>query len=87
MLHVWAYADREDNVINICEIKFNKDPLRIDKDFARNLVQKIEVFKKEQKINKSIFLSLITLNGIHNNFYSEDLITNVMESKDFFEGY
>ncbi|CAO5681372.1 MAG: hypothetical protein HEEMFOPI_01914 [Holosporales bacterium] len=77
--------DREDNVVNICEIKFNKDPYKIDKDYAKKLIQKVRIFEENQKTKKSLFLSMITLNGVQNNVYAEDLVTNVMTSKDFFE--
>lgn len=62
--------DRNDMVINVCEMKYSISPFAIDKKYAENLRNKIGVFKEETKTRKSVFLTLITTFGIKQNEYS-----------------
>ncbi|PCH57382.1 MAG: ATPase [Legionellales bacterium] len=62
--------DRSDNCINLCEIKFSKNKLRIDKNYANNLNHKKAVFQAQTNSRKSLFTTLITTYGTeHNNNY------------------
>lgn len=66
--------DREDNAISLCEIKYLANgKFKIDKSVAKSLVNKIEVFERENKTKKEIFLVLITTEGIEHNLYADDL--------------
>ncbi len=56
--------DRADNCINICEIKFAREEFTIDKDYAKQLESKKNIFIKKTKSKKSVFLTLITPYGI-----------------------
>ena len=70
--------DRKDDVIEICEIKYNLKPFLISKDYAEKLNQKIAVFKEQTRTSKQIFLSFITLSGLKENSYSKELVTSVV---------
>jgi len=50
--------DRADGVINLFEIKFSTSPYLIDKSYAANLKNKVEVYKKITKTSKQIFIDL-----------------------------
>jgi uncharacterized protein len=67
--------DRNDRVINICEMKFSIEPFAITKDYADNLQNKISVFRLETGTKKTLFLTLITANGLLSNEYSRRLVT------------
>lgn len=62
--------DRNDSVINLCEIKFSIHTFTIDKKYAENLRNKIGTFKDETKTPKSVFLTFISTFGIKQNEYA-----------------
>ncbi len=77
--------DRTDNSINICEIKFSGNRFAIDKNYAKNLTNKLEVFEEKTKTNKQTFLTMITTMGIKKNIWSEDLVDSEVILKDIFQ--
>jgi AAA+ ATPase superfamily predicted ATPase len=62
--------DRNDWVINLCEMKYSMYPFTIDKKYSETLRNKIGSFKQETKTRKSIFLTMITTFGIKQNEYA-----------------
>lgn len=62
--------DRNDNTINLCEMKFSENEFSIDKDYEKNLRNKIAAFIKETKSHKSIQLTFVTTYGVKKNSYS-----------------
>jgi hypothetical protein len=66
--------DRKDRCINLCEMKFYTSEFSIDKSYASELEQKLEVFQKNTRTKKTLFLTMITSYGIKNNEHSERLI-------------
>jgi len=77
--------DRSDGIINICEIKYSKTPYIIDKDGARILLNKVQIYRDVTKINKLIFISLITTFGLKNTINSEKIITSTATLDDLFK--
>lgn len=77
--------DRPDGIINLCEIKYTDQPFVIDKQYKQNLVRKSEIFRRYTKIDKQIFFTLISANGLKPNLYSDELIANVVTLNAFFE--
>jgi hypothetical protein len=65
--------DRNDGIINLCEIKYRNGPYKIDKEYALNLRIKEETYKAITKTNKQIFLSIITPFGLIENTYAQDI--------------
>jgi hypothetical protein len=61
--------ERNDNVINLCEMKFAKEPFIIDKKYDETLRNKRAAFKYESKTRKSVHLTMITTYGIKHNEY------------------
>lgn len=76
--------DRDDNVITICEIKYTDDPYTLNKDEARILKAKIDVYEKITRTKKQIFLAIISANGIKKTDYSEEMVHGVVTLEDLF---
>ena len=62
--------DRTDGVINLCEIKFTKEPLTVNADDESNLETKIARLSEEIHTDKAIHLVLISAKGLKKNEYS-----------------
>ncbi len=77
--------DRDDDAITICEIKYTDQPFVIDKSYAENLKKKINVFKKETRTDKQVFLVIISANGLKKTMYSEELINGLVTLADLFK--
>ncbi len=77
--------DRQDQVVNLCELKFSIDEFVISKAYSENLRNKILAFKRETKTKKSIFLTMITCYGITKNANFLELVQNDLEMDILFE--
>lgn len=77
--------DRDDNVITICEIKCTEKPFEIDKVYAKNLQNKLEVFRNKTKTKKELFLAMISAEGLKPTMYSEELIAQTVILDDLFK--
>lgn len=77
--------DRADGAITICEIKYSKNIYSLDKSYAKKLANRLELFEKQAKPNKQLFLALITTQGLKKGLWSEDLIDQVVTLKDLFK--
>lgn len=55
--------ERDDNLINLCEIKFYNDVFTIDSDYAGKLRNKETLYKKDTKTKKGINTVMITTWG------------------------
>ena len=75
--------DRTDNCINICEMKYSGSPYVIDPAYEKKLRYKIECFRKETKTEKSLFLTMITANGLKHNAHS-GVVINELTADDLF---
>ncbi len=76
--------DRKDMVINICELKFSVGEFTITKPYAKNLRNKLQVFKTETKTRKSVMLTMITTFGVKQNEHSIGLMQNELKLEDLF---
>jgi uncharacterized protein len=76
--------DRDDHVINLCEIKFHKDIFSISKKYADELRHKVACFKESTRTHKSIFVTFITTYGLKQNEYSKELVQNSLTMDDLF---
>ncbi|MFN6037880.1 MAG: AAA family ATPase [Bacteroidota bacterium] len=56
--------ERNDRIINLCEIKFHDRVYSLTKDQARKIENKVSIFRSETKTRKTIFPTLITSNGV-----------------------
>lgn len=76
--------DRADQTINLCEAKFTKENLAINKSYAAQLRMKKSVFKQASKTKKIIFTTLLTtFSAINNKYYLEEVDNEVTMDKLF----
>ena len=75
--------DRNDRVINLCEMKFCSDDFVIDKSYERELRHKVSVFVNQTKTKKTTRLTLVTTYGLKHNIYT-GLISNVITMDSLF---
>ena len=76
--------DRNDQIINIFEIKFYNKEFTVSKSYAQALKSKLDVFQETTKTRKHLFLTLITTFGITHNEHSLGLIDQVLTIDDLF---
>jgi AAA+ ATPase superfamily predicted ATPase len=77
--------DRSDDAITICEIKYTSSPFVIDKTVAKNLMQKTEVFQKQTKTPKQLFIAIITAVGLTENIWTKELAVDSVSLDDLFK--
>jgi len=65
--------DRQDMVINLCEMKFFRTEYTINAAYAKELRRKTEVFRNQTKSKKFIFLTVVTTFGLKENIHSISL--------------
>jgi Predicted ATPase (AAA+ superfamily) len=61
--------DRNDRVINLCEMKYSKDEYVITKEYNDTLRKRYALFTDETKTRKTIHTTMITTFGIKHNMY------------------
>jgi hypothetical protein len=76
--------DRDDNVMNMCEMKFYNAPYTIDKKHYMNLKNKVSELQKETKTRKNIFITMLTTYGVSENEYSKELVHNNLDMNALF---
>lgn len=76
--------NRNDRIINLCEIKFSNGDFKINSNIDRNLRNKLQCFIDETKTKCSLHLTLITTLGLIENEYSGH-IQNVITADDLFK--
>lgn len=59
--------DRNDSCINVCEMKFSANEFVINKAYARELENKLLIFREQTKTKKTLFLTMITTFGVKNS--------------------
>lgn len=77
--------DRNDQVINLFEIKFYNKVFTVSKGYAEILKTKIDIFEETTQTKKQLFLTMITTFGITENEHSVGLIDQVLTIDDLFE--
>ncbi len=77
--------DRRDDAITLCEIKYTDKPFVLSKNELENIKRKIQVFKERTFTKKQLFMALISVNGMKQNAYAEDVIQSVVTLEDFFQ--
>ena len=63
--------DRNDQIVNLCEIKYSKAEYTISKEYESVLRQKIEAFRVGSGSKKAIHLTMITTYGLTENPYAQ----------------
>ncbi len=76
--------DRDDNVINVCEMKFYNTTYTLTKKYGNELTKKVNAFCQSTKTKKNIFVTFITTNGVTPNQYSRQYIQNELTMECLF---
>ena len=75
---------RNDQVINVCEMKYSKMDYKVDAAFVKDMKRKISDFLIDSKSRYAIHPTLITSYGIIENAYSGEL-QSVITGEDLFK--
>ena len=75
--------DRNDGVINLCEIKYCRDEYEIDAAYVRQLQRRVEVFRRETGTKSALHTTLITTYGLIRNEYAAQ-VQSVITMEDLF---
>ncbi len=67
--------ERADDVINIIECKYHNREFTIDKSYARNLQNKVELFYEKSKYMGAIQVVMLTALGVKHNHYFDEIVT------------
>ena len=65
--------DRNDGVINLCEMKYSKAPFRIDANFEANLLNKRTRFIDATQTKKAVHLTMVCSHGLERNSYADEI--------------
>lgn len=65
--------DRNDGVINLCEMKYSKAPFRIDANFEANLLNKRTRFIDATHTKKAVHLIMVCSQGLERNSYADEI--------------
>lgn len=76
--------DRNDNCINVLELKFYDTIFELTKNYSQQLSEKVQIFKEKNKVKKNVFITLLTPNGVKKNQYYLSTITNQLIIDDLF---
>jgi uncharacterized protein len=77
--------DRQDNCINLCELKFYKTEFSLDKNTSDNLETKRQVFIEKTGTKKTVFTTLISTFGAKSNEYYLQSVQNQLTMKILFD--
>ena len=76
--------DRNDNTINLCEIKFYNAKFKIDKNYAETLRERKQNFIELTKTKKQVFTTFITNYGVKKNSYGLEIVDSEIILDDLF---
>lgn len=77
--------DRSDHTINIFEMKYAEDDFVITNGYASELKRKKEVFKRESKTKKTVFVTMLTTFGVQENQYYHGYVDNQLTMDTLFD--
>ncbi len=77
--------DRNDHIINLLELKFYNTDFIVSKSYAKELSQKMEIFRQQTKTKKQLFWTLLTTFGLEKNEHSLGLLDQTLTMDVLFE--
>lgn len=75
--------ERDDNVVNACEVKFYSDELTVDKAYYRTLLRRQELLLQHLSPKMAVYQTLISTYGLKRNEYS-GVFAQVVTMDDLF---
>jgi len=76
--------DREDNAINLIEVKFSNEPFTITKAYANQLRKRVGTFRGVTKTRKNLFLTFLTVQGLTDNTHSQEVTDQIISADSLF---
>lgn len=76
--------ERDDKIVNLCEIKYSQTPYFIDKDEYQKLLNWREAFSKETGLRHTPWITLIASEGLAQRMYS-DIAQGFVTKDDLFD--
>ncbi len=77
--------DRNDRMINICEIKFSETKFALTKAYAEKLKHKLMTFKEETRTKKTLLLTMISTYGLKENQYAVNYVKDSLTMEALFD--
>ncbi|MCR5018426.1 MAG: AAA family ATPase [Bacteroidales bacterium] len=78
--------DRNDDIVDLCEIKYSREPYIVTSEYYDIVLNKTLRFKEDTKSTKSIHQILISANGVKRNAYSDEF-QKIITLDSLFEPY
>jgi hypothetical protein len=75
--------DRQDQVINLCEMKYSRAQYALTKQYVSHLNERLEAFRRVTGTTKALHLTMITTYGLKQNKYS-GMIQSEVTMSDLF---
>lgn len=75
--------DRADSTINLCEMKYTREPFVISEHYRDNLVNKRELFTEMTNTRKAVTIILISANGVKKTAHY-DIAQQIISGDDLF---
>lgn len=75
--------DRQDQVINLCEMKYSRAQYALTKQYVSHLNERLEAFRRVTGTTKALHLTMITTYGLKQNKYSGMIQSEVIMSDLF----
>lgn len=69
--------DRDDDVINLCEMKYTKDSWEMTQEDYDDIIRKESVFRAETGTTKATHNVLVSANGVRRNSFSDEFQSTV----------
>jgi AAA+ ATPase superfamily predicted ATPase len=76
--------NRNDHVVNLCEMKYSLSDYAITKEYDQKLREKVSDFKTATKTRCSIHLTMVVTYGLKRNMYSPH-VQSVVNAEDLFK--
>ncbi|MEM7369643.1 MAG: ATPase [Bacteroidota bacterium] len=76
--------DRNDGIINVCEIKYSDTEFTIQKTYAQHLRNKARIFRESTKTKKQLMFTMLTTYGVNHKQHSLGYIEHVLTLDDLF---
>ena len=83
MWQIDMLIDRDDNIINVCEMKFSPEAVRLDGKSAANIRNKAERFVETTGTRYAVHTVVVTPVGLVRNRHAEE-VQNVVAMSDLF---
>lgn len=70
--------DRNDQVVNLCKMKFSKSEYALNKEFGTALRRKVKSFRVGTNCKKAINITMVTTYGMAHNAYASNIPKSVV---------